>query len=203
MRSPAAQRMVDEQLIPRGVTDAAVLRAMLEVPREEFVPARLRSSAYADRALPIGREQTISQPLVVAEMTQALALRPEHTVLEVGGGSGYQAAVLSRLCARVVSVELEPELAERAAATLRRLGYENVEVAIGDGSAGWPAAAPFDAILVACAVPDLPPALLAQLRPGGRIVIPLGAQGGEQVLKLVFQDGTAKDLFAVRFVPMR
>ena len=195
--------MVDEQLRRRGVTDERVLAAMLEVPREDFVPERLRPHAYDDRALPIGFEQTISQPLVVAEMTKALGLRGDERVLEVGGGSGYQAAVLSRLAARVTSVELQPELAERAAAVLRRLGYDNVEIAIGDGSRGWPPAAPYDAILVACAAPAIPPALREQLAPGGRLVLPVGPEGGDQVVRLVGADGSERDLFPVRFVPMR
>lgn len=195
--------MVDEQLRRRGIADEAVLAAMLEVPREEFVPPRLRSQAYSDRALPIGREQTISQPLVVAEMTQALGLRGRHRVLEVGGGSGYQAAVLSRLCERVITVELEPELAARAAATLRRLGYDNVEVVTGDGRLGRPEAAPFDAILVACAALEVPAALLAQLRPAGRLVMPIGSPGGDQVMRLFVAGGGTRDLFPVRFVPMR
>ena len=203
MPSRAARRMVDEQLRRRGVTDERVLQAMLEVPREDFVPERLKAHAYDDRALPIGFDQTISQPLVVAEMTQALRLTGSEHVLEVGAGSGYQAAVLGRLAAHVTTVELQPELAERAAATLRRLGFDNVEVAIGDGSRGWPPAAPFDAILVACATPVVPPALLEQLVPGGRMVIPVGDVGGDQVVRLLGADGSERDLFPVRFVPMR
>jgi protein-L-isoaspartate(D-aspartate) O-methyltransferase len=201
------QRMVADQLRANGISDPAVVKAMAEVPREEFVPARLRSLAYIDRALSIGWGQTISQPLVVAAMTQALAVEREDTVLEVGTGSGYQAAVLSRLCRQVVSVELEPALAERAAATLRRLGYANVEVAVGDGHQGWQPRSPYQAILVACATPEVPAALVEQLDEGGRMVIPLGsARADHQDLRLLKKNGgslESRDLFAVRFVPLR
>jgi protein-L-isoaspartate(D-aspartate) O-methyltransferase len=200
-----AARMVREQLRPQGIVDERVLAAMTEVPREEFVPPRWRGLAYEDRALAIGMGQTISQPLVVAAMTQALRLQPEDDALEVGTGSGYQAAVLSRLCRHVVSVEREPALAERAAATLRRLGFENVEVALGDGSLGWRAGSPYRGILVACAAPEVPPALLDQLDEGGRLVMPIGSVEGHQELTLLRRTGegfATAALFPVRFVPM-
>src|SRR5467141_3602826 len=146
--STPAQRMVAEQLLPHGVTDQRVLKVMSEIPREEFVLPKLRRHAYENRALAIECGQTISQPLVVALMTQALAPKPDNIALEVGAGSGYQAAVLSGLCRKVITLEREPALAERASETLRRLGFTNVEVAVADGSLGWPYEAPYDVILV-------------------------------------------------------
>ena len=195
--------MVDEQLRNRGITDERVLRTMAEVPREDFVPDDLRRAAYEDSALSIGHGQTISQPLVVATMTQALELRGDENVLEIGTGSGYQAAILARLCRRVVTVEVVTQLADAAAARLRALGFANVEVGVGDGWNGWPPLAPYDGILVACAAPALPAPLLEQLTPAGRMVIPIGPEGGDQVLQLVAKDGRARDLFPVRFVPLR
>src|SRR5580704_12865669 len=184
-----AQKMVAEQLVPHGVTDERVLRVMSEIPREEFIPPRLRRHAYDDRALGIECGQTISQPLVVALMTQALAPKPDEIALEVGAGSGYQAAVLSRLCRKVITLEREPALAEHASETLARLGFANVEVAVADGTLGWPASAPYDIILVACATPEVPPALVEQLAPGGRLVIPLGSASDEhQDLRLYQRD---------------
>ncbi len=155
--------MVAEQLVPHGVTDERVLEAMAEIPREAFLSPRLRRHAYEDRALAIECGQTISQPLVVALMTQALAPKPDDIALEVGTGSGYQAAVLSRLCRKVITLEREPALAEHASETLARMGFANVEVAAADGSLGWPDSAPYDMILVACAAPGVPPALIDQL----------------------------------------
>jgi protein-L-isoaspartate(D-aspartate) O-methyltransferase len=205
MRTPA-QRMVAEQLLPHGVTDQRVLKVMSEIPREEFVLPKLRRHAYEDRALAIECGQTISQPLVVALMTQAVAPKPEDVALEVGAGSGYQAAVLSRLCRKVITVEREPALAEHAAATLSRLGYTNVEVAVGDGSQGWPAEAPYQIILVAAAASGVPPALLEQLAGGGRMVIPVAVSPTEpQDLRLYKKDGgevTYRSLFPVLFVPL-
>lgn len=195
--------MVKEQLRPRGVTDERVLAAMSDVPREEFVPESVRDLAYEDGALAIGCEQTISQPLVVATITQALELRGSERVLEVGGGSGYQAAVLARLAREVLAVELEPELAERSRAILHRLGVRNVEVVVGDGKRGWPAGAPYDAIVVSCAAETVPRALLDQLSAGGRMVLPVGPAGGLQTVILVDADGTERDLFPARFVPLR
>jgi protein-L-isoaspartate(D-aspartate) O-methyltransferase len=204
--STPAQRMVAEQLLPHGVTDERVLRAMSEIPREEFVPARLRGHAYEDRALGIECGQTISQPLVVALMTQALAPKPDDVALEVGAGSGYQAAVLSRLCRKVITLEREPALAEHASATLRRLGFSNVEVAVADGSLGWPAEAAYDVILVAAAAGQVPPALVEQLAEGGRMAIPVAVSPDQpQDLRLYEKHGgevTYRSLFPVLFVPL-
>jgi protein-L-isoaspartate(D-aspartate) O-methyltransferase len=204
--STPAQRMVAEQLLPHGVTDQRVLKVMSEIPREEFVLPKLRRHAYEDRALAIECGQTISQPLVVALMTQAVAPKPEEVALEVGAGSGYQAAVLSRLCRKVITVEREPALAEHAAATLSRLGFTNVEVAVGDGSRGWPVEAPYQIILVAAAAPGVPPALIEQLAEGGRMVIPVAVSPSEpQDLRLYKkEDGevTYRSLFPVLFVPL-
>jgi protein-L-isoaspartate(D-aspartate) O-methyltransferase len=205
--STPAQRMVAEQLLPNGVTDERVLEAMAAIPREEFLSGRLRRHAYENRALSIDCGQTISQPLVVALMTQALAPAPGDVALEVGTGSGYQAAVLSRLCRKVVTVDREPALAEHASATLMRLGFENVEVAVADGTHGWPASAPYDVILVACATPELPAALVEQLAPEGRLVVPLGSSADEHQDLRIYQlhDGelSSRSLFPVRFVPLR
>jgi protein-L-isoaspartate(D-aspartate) O-methyltransferase len=198
--------MIEQQLLPHAITDPLVLQAMGEIPREEFLPDHLRRHAYDDRALGIGHGQTISQPLVVAAMTQALELKPEDKVLEVGTGSGYQAAILARLAARVVTVEREPALAEAAAANLRRLGFGNVEVVLGDGRRGWAREAPYDAILVAAAAREVPPALVEQLAEGGRMVIPLGHWSSEfQELRVILKEGeqlSSRVLFAVRFVPL-
>jgi protein-L-isoaspartate(D-aspartate) O-methyltransferase len=198
--------MVAEQLLPHGVTDERVLKVMAEIPREEFVLPRLRRHAYEDRALAIDCGQTISQPLVVALMTQAVAPKPEDIALEVGAGSGYQAAVLSRLCRKVITVEREPALAEHAAATLRRLGFDNVEVAVADGSLGWPTEAPYDIIVVAAAARGVPPALIEQLAEGGRMVIPVAVSNdGPQDLRLYVKHGgevTFRSLFPVLFVPL-
>jgi protein-L-isoaspartate(D-aspartate) O-methyltransferase len=206
MNTPA-ERMVAEQLMPHGVTDERVLEAMAAIPREEFLSGRLRRHAYEDRALAIECGQTISQPLVVALMTQAVAPMPDDIALEVGTGSGYQAAVLSRLCRRVITLEREPALAEHASATLRRLGFDNVEVAVADGSLGWPASAPYNIVLVACAAREVPPALLGQLTDGGRMVIPVAVASDEpQDLRLYQREGEQvrhRSLFPVLFVPLR
>jgi len=205
--STPAQRMVAEQLMPNGVTDERVLEAMSTIPREEFLSGRLRRYAYENRALAIDCGQTISQPLVVALMTQALRPQPGDIALEVGTGSGYQAAVLSRLCRKVVTLEREPALAEHASETLMRLGFDNVEVAVADGSQGWPASAPYDIILVACAAPDLPAALVEELAPGGRLVIPLGRGEDDYQDLRIYQrhegELSSRSLFPVRFVPLR
>ena len=206
MTTPA-QKMVAEQLAPHGVTDERVLRAMSEIPREEFISPRLRRFAYDDRALGIECGQTISQPLVVALMTQALAPRPNDIALEVGAGSGYQAAVLSWLCRKVITLEREPALAEHASETLRRLGFTNVEVAVADGSLGWPVEAPYDVILVAAAPHEVPPALIEQLAEGGRMAIPVAFSADEpQDLRLYEKRGgkvSYRSLFPVLFVPLR
>jgi len=189
----------------RGISDQAVLRAMDEVPRGQFVTTQFADRAYADQALPIDCGQTISQPYVVAYMTEQLGLRPHHRVLEVGTGSGYQAAVLSRLAREVVSVERYRTLAEQARERLKALGYDNVEVVIGDGFAGVPRRAPYDRINVTAAAETVPQALLDQLADGGVMVLPLGQHGGSQhIVKLTkLQTGIEREqLIAVRFVPL-
>ena len=205
--STPAQKMVAEQLRPHGVTDERVLEAMASVPREEFLSPRMRRHAYEDRALAIECGQTISQPLVVALMIQAAAPAPQDVALEVGTGSGYAAAVLSRLCREVITIEREPALAEHASETLRRLGFGNVEVAVGDGSAGWPARAPYQVIMVAAAARGVPPALIDQLTDGGRMVIPVATSPEEpQDLRVYLrrgQDVSYRSLFPVLFVPLR
>ena len=201
-----AQReaMVRVHLEARGIRDRRVLSAMLEVPRHEFVPEEFQSDAYEDHPLPIGAGQTISQPYIVAVMLQHLALRPHDRVLEVGTGSGYATALLSRLCAQVCSVERHPELAASAQSTIARLGYSNVTIKVADGSQGVPESAPFDAILVSAATPALPPALFVQLREGGRLVIPVGFAISQQ-LQLIRRVGGQVEvelLEGCRFVPL-
>jgi protein-L-isoaspartate(D-aspartate) O-methyltransferase len=198
--------MVANQIAARGVQDPRVLDAMRAVPRHEFVPAAVRDDAYLDSPLPIGHGQTISQPYIVALMTELARPSPTDRALEVGTGSGYQAAVLSRLVARVFSVELVDELAQSASATLHRLGYPNVTVRSGDGYLGWPDEAPFDIILVTAAPEDVPAALVAQLKPGGRLIVPVGRVWDVQDLKLIEKDAAGKvstrSVIPVRFVPM-
>jgi protein-L-isoaspartate(D-aspartate) O-methyltransferase len=189
----------------RGISDKAVLRAMDEVPREHFVEAANADSAYADQAMPIACGQTISQPYVVAYMTEQLDVRANHRVLEVGTGSGYQAAVLSRLAREVVSLERYRTLANSARARLKTLGYDNVEVLLGDGLGGEPMRAPYDRIIVTAAAESIPPALTAQLAEGGIMVLPLGPHGGAQELLKLTKTGTKlerENLIAVRFVPL-
>ena len=189
----------------RGISDQAVLRAMDEVPRDRFVDPSFVNSAFADQALPIACGQTISQPYVVAYMTEQLAVQPHHRVLEVGTGSGYQAAVLSRLAREVVSVERYHTLADAARERLKSLGYDNVEVVAGDGFAGAPGRAPFDRIIVTAAAETLPQALVDQLGDDGIMILPLGSHDGSQhLIKLTkSQTGTRREnLIAVRFVPM-
>ena len=197
--------MVVSQISGRGVRDPAVLRAMAEVPRHLFVlPAHI-DQAYEDYPLPIAEGQTISQPYIVALMTECLALDKGDKVLEVGTGSGYQAAVLSRIIASVFTIEIHEELARRAAETLERLGYGNVRVRAGDGFFGWPEEAPFDGVIVTCAVPEVPPALFAQLAEGGRLVIPLGDVHAFQRLTVISKKAgqpVVKQVLDVRFVPM-
>ena len=197
--------MVERQIAARGVEDPRVLAAMAKVPRHLFIPPPLWDEAYADYPLPIGEGQTISQPYIVAFMTDALALRPEDRVLEVGTGSGYQAAVLAELAADVYSVEIVGELAARASQTLKALGYGRVQVRQGDGFFGWPEAAPFDAVMITAATPRVPPPLLAQLKDGGRMILPLEHPDGYQVLTLVTKTAgktKSRAVLDVRFVPM-
>jgi protein-L-isoaspartate(D-aspartate) O-methyltransferase len=197
--------MVREQIMARGVTDGRVLAALSRVPRHEFVPLPLRLRAYEDGPLPIGHGQTISQPYVVAFMTEALAPKPNDRVLEIGTGSGYQAAVLSGLVAEVFSIEIVAPLAQRAETDLRRLGLANVHVRAGNGYLGWPEAAPFDAIIVTCAPEAVPQALVDQLKVGGRMIIPVGPPEGAQELYLLRkrpQGLETQAVLPVRFVPM-
>src|SRR5437899_11073809 len=182
------QRMVQQQLEARGINDGRVLAAMAKVPREEFVPPESRAASYEDGPLPIGYGQTISQPYVVAFMTEQLDPKPTDRVLEIGTGSGYQAAVLAELVSKVYTIEIVEPLARRAEADLKRLGYTNVTVRAGDGYQGWPEAAPFDAIIVTCAPENVPEPLIAQLRDGGRMIIPVGP-GGNQELVLLHKRG--------------
>src|SRR5262245_32989161 len=198
-------RMVREQLVARGIRDARVLAVMGSVPRHELVAASDRGAAYEDRPLPIGEGQTISQPYIVAAMSEAAALRGGERVLEIGTGSGYQAAVLSALAGEVYTIELEPVLAARAKRDLERLGYTNVHTRTGDGYRGWPEAAPFDAILVTAAPDHVPPDLEQQLKPGGRLVIPVGDSGDQELWLFTKTERglERKRLMPVRFVPLR
>ncbi len=204
----AAQRegMVREQIASRGIKNAEVLKAMRAVPRHLFMPPDVRSYAYEDRPVPIGYGQTISQPYIVAFMSEALEVRPDHRVLEIGTGSGYQAAILSALTREVYSIEIVPQLAKSSAETLRQLGYKNVMVRGGDGYKGWPEKAPFDRILLTAAPPEVPSALMDQLKPGGILLAPVGKSTLEQEIVRVSKaaDGkiTHRSLLPVRFVPM-
>ncbi len=198
--------MVQEQIADRGITDPEVLRAMRMVPRHLFVPDGLRSRAYDDTPLPIGHGQTISQPYIVAYMTEVLKVGKGDSVLEIGTGSGYQAAVLSPLVKKVYTMEIIPELAASSKERLKKLGYSNVEVKEGDGYHGWPEKAPFDAIIVTAAAGHIPPPLIRQLKNGGRMVIPVGGFFMVQNLVLVSKDRkgeiTTRNLLPVRFVPL-
>jgi len=199
----ARERMVSGQIEARGVRDARVLAAMRRVPRHEFVPLAQRAHAYEDHPLPIGHGQTISQPYIVAVMSEALELDGSEKVLEIGTGSGYQAAVLAELAAEVYTIEIVEPLASRAASDLKRLGFEKLHVRAGDGYRGWPEAAPFDAIIVTAAPDHIPQPLVDQLAVGGRLVIPVGRMFQELVLITRDKQGVHhKDLLAVRFVPM-
>ncbi|MGH9381208.1 MAG: protein-L-isoaspartate(D-aspartate) O-methyltransferase [Thermoanaerobaculia bacterium] len=197
-------RMVEEQIAGRGVQDANVLAALRQVPRHLFIPESVRDQAYEDYPLPIGEGQTISQPYIVALMTQLAELGPDDKVLEIGTGSGYQSAVLSRIVREVYTIEILEPLGRRAAGTLQRLGYDNVHVRIGDGYDGWPEEAPFDAILVTAAAPDrVPPPLEEQLKVGGRIVIPVGKYFQDLVVLTKTPKGKVRQsVIPVRFVPM-
>jgi protein-L-isoaspartate(D-aspartate) O-methyltransferase len=198
--------MVKTQIVERGVNDPHVIGAMKSVPRHKFVPDKYITSAYDDNPLPIGYGQTISQPYIVAYMTEVLNLRKTSTVLEVGTGSGYQAAILSPIVKQVYTIEIISELAKSAAIRLKDLGYDNVEVAIGDGYYGWNKYAPFDAIIVTAAAGHIPPPLLEQLKNNGRMVIPVGGSFTVQNLILISKDGdgniTTRNLIPVRFVPL-
>jgi protein-L-isoaspartate(D-aspartate) O-methyltransferase len=197
------EAMVREQIEARGVRAAAVLRAMRKVPRHEFVPPASRRAAYDDYPLPIGHGQTISQPYIVALMTELAGLTPKSRVLEIGTGSGYQAAVLAEMAAEVYTIEIIPELAQRAEHDLARLGYKNIHGRAGDGYLGWPEAAPFDAIVVTAAPGKIPPPLLAQLKVGGRLVIPVGEWQQELMVVTRTAQGYAEEtVIPVRFVPM-
>ena len=199
-----ADRMVRDQIEERGISNPRVLAAMRAVPRHEFVPGDLRDLAYEDRALPIGWEQTISQPYIVAFMTEAIDPRPEDRVLEIGSGSGYQAAVLSLLAGEVCTIEIVEPLATQAAETLRRLGYANVRVRCGDGHLGWPDDAPFDSIIVTCAPDEVPAPLVEQLKEGGRLIIPVGPRGAQELILLEKHKGAMRrrSVMRVAFVPM-
>ncbi|MCJ7420644.1 protein-L-isoaspartate(D-aspartate) O-methyltransferase [Sphingomicrobium astaxanthinifaciens] len=197
--------MVERQLRRRGISDPRVLEAMAAIPRERFIADSLASEAYADRPLPIGAGQTISQPYIVAYMLQALELAPDDRLLEVGAGSGYAAAVASRLVASVHAIERVASFIEPARARMAALGIETVRLRASDGSAGWPEAAPFDAILVSAAAARIPPALVAQLGEGGRMIVPVGSPAQHQELVLVRRIGeriSQRALCAVRFVPL-
>ena len=202
----AAQRntMVEQQIAARGVSDPATLQAMRTVPRHEFLPLRLREEAYADYPLPIGHGQTISQPFIVAFMTEAIRPQPGEKILEIGAGSGYQAAILAQMGADVYTVEIVEPLAEMARQTLERLGYQKAHVKHGDGYRGWPEHAPFEAIIVTCAPDKIPHDLVAQLKEGGRMIIPVGG-GMNQELVLLRKHGDKiekQSVLPVRFVPM-
>jgi protein-L-isoaspartate(D-aspartate) O-methyltransferase len=198
------QRMVEEQIRRRGVHDERVLAAMARVPRHEFVAPQYADEAYGDHPLPIGERQTISQPYVVAAMTEAARVAPGERVLEVGTGSGYQTAVLAELAADVYSVERHASLATHAQAVLQRLGYSNVHSIIADGSRGYPDAAPYNAIVVTAAAPGVPPALFEQLKEDGRLVIPVGTAEGQalQVIRKISGRPVTQVLDGVRFVPL-
>lgn len=197
------ENMVVYQIEGRGVRNARVLAAMRKVPRHLFVPESERSEAYTDHPLPIGHEQTISQPYIVAIMSELLNLDPGAKVLEIGTGSGYQAAVLAELAANVYTIEIIPELARQAERTLREMGYRNIEVRCGDGFEGWPEQAPFDAIIVTAAPKDIPEKLVDQLRIGGRLVIPVGSISQELLRCTKTPKGlTTENIIPVRFVPM-
>ena len=201
----ARQRMVEQQIAARGVRDTRVLDAMLKVPRHRFVPESYISMAYADFPLAIGEGQTISQPYIVAFMTESLNLKQEDRVLEIGTGSGYQAAILAEIVKEVYTMEIIPVLGKRARALLKEMEYENIFIRIGDGYKGWPEKAPFDAVIVTCAPEEIPKALIDQLKEGGRMIIPVGGAGAvQELVRGVKVKGKFKrqDVLPVRFVPM-
>ena len=196
--------MVQQQLVARSIKDERVLAAMAKVPREEFVPAEARAASYEDGPLPIGHDQTISQPYIVAFMTEQLRLSSTDRVLEIGTGSGYQAAILAELAGEVYTIEIVAPLAQSAEAALQRLGYKNVHVKLGDGYKGWPENAPFDAIIVTCAPDKVPQLLTDQLKESGRMIIPVGDRFAQQLYLLEKKNGQLKEsvTLPVRFVPM-
>lgn len=203
--STLRQNMVTDQIIARGIKDPRVIEAMRKVPRHLFVPEDLRESAYDDRPLPIGEGQTISQPYIVAFMTEALNLSPGDTVLEIGTGSGYQAAILAEIAREVYTIEIRPRLGETARERLNEMGYGNISVKIGDGYKGWPEEVLFDAIIVTCAPEEIPKPLVDQLAEGGRMIIPVGERGGVQELVLLKKEKgmiREKKVMKVLFVPM-
>ena len=206
LRDSSAERqlMVQEQLMPRGIHDERVLAAMSKVPREEFVPQDVRAESYTDGPLPIGHGQTISQPYIVAFMTEQLRPSAKDRVLEIGTGSGYQAAILTELVGEVYTIEIIEPLAKNAEATLERLGYKNVHVKVGDGYRGWPEHAPFDAVIVTCAPDHVPQPLVDQLKEGGRMIIPVGGFGDQELYLLEKKNGQLEQraVLPVRFVPM-
>ena len=197
--------MVEQQLRQRGISDERLLAAMAKVPRHEFVSPQNWAEAYADHPIPIAEQQTTSQPYMIAAMVQAAGIKPEDRVLEIGAGSGYQTAVLAELASQVFAVERYASLTEAARATLERLGYRNTKVVTGDGSLGFPEAAPYDAIIVSAAAPRIPPALVEQLAVGGRLIVPVG-ESDQQTVQLVQRnaDGSTsvRTLEGCRFVPL-
>lgn len=196
--------MVERQIAARGVRDSRVLEAMRKIPRHLFIPPAYRNAAYEDRPLPIGESQTISQPYIVAVMTELLQPYSQDTILEIGTGSGYQAALLSQLAARIITLERLPTIAEQARKNLEALGIANVEVEVSDGTLGWPKKAPYNGILITASTPDIPPPLIDQLADGGRLVAPVGGQGYQELVKLVKLGGKVERTYhgGVVFVPL-
>jgi protein-L-isoaspartate(D-aspartate) O-methyltransferase len=198
--------MVQQQIAARGIDNPLILKALRDTPRHRFVPPELQAEAYGDRPLPIGHGQTISQPYIVARMTELLRPEPQHKVLEIGTGSGYQAAILARLVREVYTIEVVEPLGAEARERLKSMGYKNVYVRIGDGYKGWPEQAPFDRIILTAAPPELPPALLDQLKPNGVLVAPVGKDPEDQKLLVVTKDERGRvrkrEDLPVRFVPM-
>ena len=198
------RKMVDQQLIPRGINDQRVLAAFTKVPRHSFVPEKYHDRAYGDYPLPIGQKQTISQPYMVALMTQSLELSPNSTVLEIGTGSGYQTAILALLCSKVYSVERISELTRKARTTLKQLGFNNVNLIVRDGTLGWPEFAPYNGIIVTAGAPEIPNSLIEQLADNGRMVIPVGSEVSQTLNLVEKHKGRIyrKEFFGCAFVPL-